>query len=120
MMRSMIFGFAAAILFVPGQLLAQDQQDAVTETAATAVIDLEAAKKMYRRECRGCHGPTGKGLSSYPRLLGHPADYIAGRLEQYRAGEKLGPNTPLMAPRARKLSDEDIVNLAEYIAAFQG
>ncbi|MEM7643869.1 MAG: c-type cytochrome [Pseudomonadota bacterium] len=78
--------------------------------------DIEAGAKLYKKECRGCHGPTAKGLASYPRLAGQPADYLVQRLEQYRAGQKLGPNTPLMAPRAKKLSDADIANIATFIA----
>lgn len=81
-----------------------------------AAQDIEAGQKLYKKECRGCHGRTGKGLSSYPKLVGHPPDYLIDRLERYRAGEKFGPNTPLMAPRAKKLSDEDIQNLVTYIA----
>ncbi|MEL6478924.1 MAG: c-type cytochrome [Pseudomonadota bacterium] len=84
--------------------------------APVAAQDLDSGAKLYKKECRGCHGRTGKGLSSYPKLAGKPQDYLAERLEQYRAGKKLGPNTPLMAPRAKKLSDADIANLSNYIA----
>ena len=92
------------------------------DAAATpeVTIDLKAAEKKYRRECRGCHGPTAMGLASYPKLAAQPVDYLAGKLEAYRAGEKLGPNTPLMAPRARKLSDQDIANLAAFISGLPG
>lgn len=81
-----------------------------------AAGDTEATKKLYKKQCRSCHGPTGKGLASYPKLAGHTEEYIADKLTRYRAGEKFGPNTPLMAPRAKKLSDEDIANLASYIS----
>ncbi|MEM9059313.1 MAG: cytochrome c [Pseudomonadota bacterium] len=77
--------------------------------------DADAGAKLYKKQCRGCHGPTAKGLASYPKLAGQPFDYLVLRLEQYRAGERLGPNTPLMAPRARKLSDEDIANISTWI-----
>ncbi len=81
-----------------------------------AAEDIEAGGKLYKKECRGCHGPTAKGLASYPKLAGHPFEYLVDRLERYRAGEKFGPNTPLMAPRAKKLTDEDIANIATFIA----
>ncbi|MEM7664150.1 MAG: c-type cytochrome [Paracoccaceae bacterium] len=73
--------------------------------------------KLYKKECRSCHGPTAKGLASYPRLTGQPVEYLIDRLERYRAGEKFGPNTPLMAPRAKKLSDDDIANVVSFIAS---
>ncbi len=80
--------------------------------------NVEAGKTVYKKDCRGCHGPTAKGLASFPKLVGHPADYLVDKLTRYRAGERLGPNTPLMAPRAQKLSDDDIVNIAHFIASL--
>ncbi|MDJ0629121.1 MAG: c-type cytochrome [Rhodobacter sp.] len=121
MRRKLVFVVIAVCRFAAGPAIAEgnDGTDAGTQASAPeTVADIAAAEKLYKRECRGCHGPTAKGLASYPRLVGHPADYIAGRLKQYRAGEKLGPNTPLMAPRARKLSDDDIFNLAGFIASL--
>ena len=91
-----------------------------TETGSVEVAaDIEAGKKLYRKDCRGCHGPTGKGLASYPKLVGHPPEYLIDKLTRYRAGERFGPNTPLMAPRAKKLSDEDIANIAHFIVSIQ-
>ena len=40
-------------------------------------------------------------------------------LERYRSGEKIGPNTMLMAPRARKLSDEDIGDVVAFITSLE-
>ena len=55
-------------------------------------------------------------MASFPSLAGQEADYIVLRLKQYRAGEKVGPNTPLMMPQAVELSDEEIVSLSAYIS----
>lgn len=84
--------------------------------APAGAQDIDKGGELYKKQCRSCHGPTAKGLASYPRLAGKPLEYLVQRLEQYRAGDRLGPNTPLMAPRARKLSDEDIANIANFIA----
>ena len=86
------------------------------ETSATA--DIAKGKKHFRKNCRACHGAKAQGVASYPELAGQSAGYLAMRLKQYRAGEKLGPNTPLMAPRAKKLSDADIANIVAYIGTF--
>ncbi|MEM6677731.1 MAG: c-type cytochrome [Pseudomonadota bacterium] len=83
--------------------------------APAAAQDIDAGAAQYKSTCRNCHGPTAKGLASYPKLAGQPLDYLVSRLKQYRAGDRLGPNTPLMAPQARDLSDEDILNIASYI-----
>ena len=93
--------------------------DATTETAAAAAFDVEAGGKLYKKSCRGCHGPTAKGLASYPKLVGQTPEYLIDKLERYRAGEKFGPNTPLMAPRAKALSDEDIVNISHFIVSLE-
>ena len=88
---------------------------AMVATYQASAQDVDEGKALYKKECRGCHGPTAKGLASYPKLVGHPAEYLVEKLERYRAGEKIGPNTPLMAPRAKKLSDEDITNIVTFI-----
>lgn len=93
---------------------------AASETTSVAAAgDTAAGEKLYKKECRGCHGPTAKGLASYPKLIGHPVEYLVDRLKRYRSGEKFGPNTPLMAPRAKKLSDDDIVNISNFIVSIQ-
>lgn len=78
--------------------------------------DLEAAEKIFRKSCRGCHGNQAQGASSYPKLSDKEPEYIAERLERYRAGEKFGPNSVLMIQHAKRLSDEDIANISVYVA----
>ena len=85
-------------------------------TVQVAAQDIAAGETLYQKSCRNCHGPTARGMASFPKLTGNDAEYLAMRLEQYRAGEKVGPNTALMRPQAVNLSDEDIANIASYIA----
>ena len=85
----------------------------------TSEIDLAAGKKHFKKNCRACHGPKAQGMASFPKLAGKPEDYLIKRLKQYRAGEKLGPNTPLMAPPAEDLTDNDISNIVGYIGTFK-
>ena len=77
--------------------------------------DASSGETLYQDVCKNCHGPTAKGMASFPKLAGQNVAYLVSRLEQYRAGEKVGPNTALMMPLAADLSDEDIANLAAYI-----
>ena len=77
--------------------------------------DIDRGKDLYKSSCRACHGPTAKGMASYPKLIGFSAEYLIDKLERYRAGEKFGPNTPLMAPNAKKLSDDDIKDIVTFI-----
>ena len=88
---------------------------AMLGAGAAAAEDAAAGGEIYQSICKNCHGPTGKGMASFPKLVGNDAEYLVSRLEAYRAGETVGPNTPLMMPIAAELSDEDITNLAAYI-----
>jgi cytochrome c553 len=78
--------------------------------------DVAAGETLYSNSCSQCHGPKAKGMASFPSLAGKEAEYLSSRLEQYRAGERVGPNSGLMIPNAKNLSDADIANLAAYIS----
>ena len=78
--------------------------------------DIDAGAEMYATECAQCHGRTGRGLASFPSLLGMEAGEVGALLEQYRANERVGPNSPLMWSVADGLSDEDIANLAAHVS----
>ena len=49
--------------------------------------------------------------------LGFIAKYHKDKLETYRAGTKIGPNSDLMIMMAMPLSDVEIANLAAYLNA---
>nr|WP_296754215.1 c-type cytochrome [Thioalkalivibrio sp.] len=82
-----------------------------------AAGDAAAGQERFAT-CVSCHGAEGQGMGIFPKVAGQDADYIAGRLEQYRAGEEVGPNSALMMPHATDLSDEAIADLAAYIASL--
>lgn len=96
-------------LFVVAAVLAMG----AAEAPAT---DLTVAEKTYATVCANCHGRAGQGMASFPSLAGQETDYIVLRLRQYRAGEMVGPNSPLMMPQAAELSDEEIVGIAVYVS----
>ena len=98
-------------------LLAVATATAVTSGSAEARDgDARAGEARYSETCVNCHGPSGQGMASFPRLAGKDADYITGRLIQYRSGETVGPNSGLMIPMARDLSDDGIADLAAYLS----
>ncbi|MCP1167716.1 c-type cytochrome [Limimaricola litoreus] len=78
--------------------------------------DIAIGEELYQDTCKNCHGPKAQGMASFPKLTGHEATYLVERLTAYREGEKVGPNTALMAPMAADLTDEDIARLALYIS----
>tara|TARA_B100000963_G_scaffold1496_1_gene1085 strand:- start:722 stop:1054 length:333 start_codon:yes stop_codon:yes gene_type:complete len=79
--------------------------------------DIKAGEARYAVNCGNCHGPAGMGLASYPKLKGKDISYLTDRLQTYRAGKKIGPNSSLMIMMAEPLSDVEIANLAAYLNA---
>ena len=79
--------------------------------------DIDAGEARYAQNCGNCHGPAGMGLASYPKLKGKEIPYLVDRLNTYRAGTKIGPNSDLMIMMAMPLSDAEIANLAAYLNA---
>ena len=77
--------------------------------------DKEAGEARYKKTCINCHGPAGKGVASYPKISGKEVSYTKSKLETYRDGIKIGPNSALMIMMAKPLTDEEIANLAAYL-----
>ena len=77
--------------------------------------DKEAGETRYKKTCINCHGPAGKGVASYPKISGNEVSYTKSKLETYRKGIKIGPNSALMIMMAQPLTDEEIANLAAYL-----
>lgn len=80
-----------------------------------AAGDAAAGDERYHKSCHACHGPAGKGASSYPKVSGNTVEYTREKLIAYRSGQKFGPNSALMIMMARPLSDEEIEDLAVYL-----
>ena len=77
--------------------------------------DKEAGEVRYNKTCINCHGAAGKGVASYPKISGQDVSYTKEKLETYRDGIKIGPNSSLMIMMAKPLTDEEITNLAAYL-----
>ncbi len=76
--------------------------------------DAAAGKSLYDAQCLVCHGATGAStVPLQPILSAQFAEYTAEQMRQFRDGER---KNAIMAPMAANLSDEDIANLAAYLA----
>jgi len=87
---------------------------------------LELGRKIYRggiadrgvAACASCHGATGAGVPiQYPRLAGQHQDYTFAQLQAFRSGTRT--NSPQMATLAKRLSDDEMKAVADYIAGLK-
>jgi len=88
--------------------------------AGTAVaVDLEKGKEI-NGTCAACHGDQGAGgkKGEYPRIAGQRVAYIENQLKSFRARTRV--NIPMFPyTQERELSDEDIKDIAAYLAKIE-
>jgi cytochrome c553 len=89
----------------------------------------QAGEKLYRGgdsaraipACMACHGPSGRGNepAKFPALRGQQSVYVVKQLNDYASGARTtGPNG-IMETIAKRLSAEDIRNLASYVQGMR-
>jgi cytochrome c553 len=95
-----------------GLLLASIILSACSEAPAV-VADTQAGMKKAVI-CGQCHGQNGISIIPiYPNLAGQKQAYMEIQLKAFRSGERINA---AMTPHARRLSDQDIVDLSAYYA----
>lgn len=91
--------------------------------------DLAAGKAVFDKfNCASCHGADARTSvqPEYPILAGQHADYLEHALNAYKRGASGSPATanvrknPIMGAFATQLSDQDIRNVAAWLAAQPG
>jgi cytochrome c553 len=104
--------------------------DSLTNTGLEADPSYwQAGQKLYRGgdavraipACIACHGPTGRGNepAKFPALRGQQSVYVTKQLNDYASGARTtGPNG-IMQTIAKRLSPEDIRNLASYLQGIR-
>lgn len=74
--------------------------------------------------CASCHGADyNKAIDpSYPKLAGQHASYLAHALVAYKRGADgaNGRGNPIMNAQAKPLSDQDVNDIAVYLASLPG
>ncbi|MES2739511.1 MAG: c-type cytochrome [Pseudomonadota bacterium] len=87
---------------------------------------LELGRKIYRGgiaeknvpACASCHGAVGAGIPvQYPRIGGQHQDYTAAQLTVFRSGAR--NNNAQMSTIAKRLSDDEIKAVADYVAGLK-
>jgi cytochrome c553 len=67
------------------------------------------------RMCASCHNPDYSGRQQMPRLAGQHEAYTVKALQDYRTGARIGTQA-VMAEAVRGLSDDDLGDLAYFLA----
>jgi cytochrome c553 len=67
--------------------------------------------------CGICHGPDLKGMADIPPIAGRHAVYLYRQLRDIHNGDRKGGNVVLMAQVVATLTDDDMIDLAAYVAS---
>ena len=68
--------------------------------------------------CSICHGPDLQGLGPIPGIAGRSPSYIIRQLYDFRAGVRAGAESALTKPVVDKLTMDDMISLAAYVASL--
>ncbi|MDH3475911.1 MAG: c-type cytochrome [Rhodospirillales bacterium] len=75
-----------------------------------------AAGEAKAKSCASCHGPDGEGVKDNPPIAGMDEGAFVAALAAYKDGSK---EHKMMNMLSKKLSDEDMANLAAYYATLK-
>jgi cytochrome c553 len=107
---------------VAAYLGAQSQK----QGAARNKDSVELGKKIYRggiagtgvAACASCHGANGNGIpAQFPRLAGQHQDYTVAQLQAFKGGAR--KNSVQMTTLAKRMSDDEMKAVADYIAGLK-
>lgn len=68
--------------------------------------------------CATCHGPELKGVDPIPGIAGRSPTYILRQLYDLQHGKRTGDLAELMKPTVEKLTIDDMIALAAYVASL--
>ena len=92
-------------------------------TAYVPVGSVEKGRKLAggvagkTLQCSICHGENLTGLGEVPGIAGLHPIYIVRQLYAFKNGDRDGKSAALMKGVVANLNDEDILNLAAYVAS---
>jgi cytochrome c553 len=103
-----------AVALVGSQSLAF-ASDASHEPAKAAKPDLAKGEASYGAVCAACHGADGNsGTPAYPKLAQQHPEYLVKQLQEFKSGKRANP---IMLGFASALSEEDMKNIAYWVAS---
>ena len=78
--------------------------------------NIATGKKLFKK-CVSCHGKEGKKpLKGFPYVAGQKREYVFMQLIDIRDGNRKNGKSKLMLPFVKKLSNEQIAMISEYLS----
>jgi cytochrome c553 len=68
--------------------------------------------------CATCHGPDLRGIASVPGIAGRSPSYLVRQIYDFQQHARAGLAGALMLPVVEKLSHDDMISLAAYVASL--
>jgi cytochrome c553 len=68
--------------------------------------------------CIGCHQAQGVGHLNFPRIGGQHSQYVVQQLKNFAAGERSNDVSRFMRVTAKRLSEEEMHAVAEYLVSL--
>jgi len=69
--------------------------------------------------CRLCHGSNLRGNQDIPSIVGRSPSYIFRQLYDMQSGSRHGPLAVQMKPVVYRLTEEDMIDIAAYLASLE-
>ncbi|WP_166259397.1 c-type cytochrome [Marinobacter salicampi] len=86
------------------------------QNAPEEILGLVYSGKDDMWSCASCHGATGEGNTSTPRLAGQVSDYLFKQLQDFHGGSR---DDASMAFVVNALSEDEMRGLADYYAQIR-
>lgn len=125
-----MFGMVAALSDADAaDIGAYFQSQSIKEAAAFDADKIAEGREMYKGgdlqkgipACQACHDPTGAGTAGigFPQLGGQYVEYTLAQLKAFKDGSRKNDAKKLMRSIVEKMSEKDMVAVANYIASLK-
>jgi cytochrome c553 len=107
----------SAVALSPLSALAEEAKPAAAASAEVKVVkpDLAKGEASFTAVCAACHGADGNsGTPANPKLAQQHPEYLIKQLQEFKSGKR---NNAVMKGFATALSDDDMRNIAYWVAA---
>ncbi|MFO1148366.1 MAG: c-type cytochrome [Alsobacter sp.] len=113
-MTAIVGDLEKADLMALAEYFSQKQWPNLGQPSASPEDTKRAETAIVSGQCGACHGETGLGSGTQPRINGQTHDYLLRTLTEFRTRER--KNNPWMSDIMNALTEQDVASLAAYMA----